>query len=77
MGAASILLYCAQDQSIASVILDSPYAELKTLCKELASSYKLVPKPLFNYLLGKVRSHILSVMGFDIFELSPVDAAPK
>lgn len=32
MGAASIIMYCANDPNIASIILDSPFAVLNEIC---------------------------------------------
>jgi hypothetical protein len=77
MGAASILLYASTDPAIASIILDSPFAELWELCTELAGSYKLIPSVLANYMLGKVRSKIRRTLGFDIGSVSPATQASQ
>jgi alpha-beta hydrolase superfamily lysophospholipase len=48
MGAVTALLYADRDPSIAGMVLDSPFADLKVLAKEIASGYARVP----NFILS-------------------------
>jgi hypothetical protein len=73
MGAASIILYASRDFKIASIIIDSPFAVLRELCRELAASYKLIPSALANYMLEKVRGKVKEMMGFDLYGLNPIN----
>ena len=43
MGAASAMLYTAQDPSIAGIVLDSPFASLPDIAEELALEYQKIP----------------------------------
>ena len=48
MGAVTALLHGDRDPSIAGLVLDSPFSNLRTLCNELASTYASVP----SFLVG-------------------------
>lgn len=53
MGAVTALLHGDRDPSIAGMVLDSPFSNLSTVCKDLAGSYKvpeLITGAAFNIL---------------------------
>ena len=53
MGAVTALLHGDRDPSIAGMVLDSPFSNLRTLCDELATSH-MVPK----FLVGAAMSFV-------------------
>ena len=67
MGAATAVLYAHQDPSIAGMVLDSGFASLGMLARELAESSELkVPKMVVSIALKMIRKSIKSRAGFDI-----------
>lgn len=82
MGAVASLLYAAKDPSIAALVLDSPFADLKQLCLELASSVLAsggirIPVFMINTVLSMVRSSVKKRTGLDLYTFRPVDIAPS
>jgi len=79
MGASTALLHADRDPSIAGLVLDSPFTDLKKLCEELVNKYtnSQVPSFLVRLLLEMVRSSISHNADFDIFEVSPKEHAPS
>lgn len=69
MGAATALLHSHRDPSIAAMVLDSPFSDLKQLAEEIVSNNTIVPKFLTSMALKMVRSSVQSNAGFDIFEI--------
>ena len=67
MGAATAVLYAQQDPSIAGMVLDSGFASLSMLARELAeqSEFK-VPKMVISLAMKMIRKSIKSRAGFDI-----------
>lgn len=67
MGAATAILFAHTDPSIAGMVLDSGFASLSQLARELAelSEFK-VPKMVVNLALKMIRKSIKSRAGFDI-----------
>jgi len=74
MGAATALLYAHRDPSIAALVLDSPFASLRQLAKELSSTVN-VPSFLTGLALRMVRSSVRARAKFDIFKLNPIGKA--
>merc|ERR1712137_1116051 len=74
MGASTALLHADRDPTIAGVVLDSPFSDLKVLCEELVDVYanSMVPKWAVAVALQMVRSSIKQHAAFDIFELAPI-----
>ena len=59
MGASAALLHSHRDHSIASLVLDSPFSDLKLLCEELVKHFvKVVPNFLFNFGMKMIRKSI-------------------
>jgi alpha/beta superfamily hydrolase len=58
MGAATALLHSSRDHSIAGLVLDSAFSDLKTLVQELARTHTKVPNFLVSTALGLVRGSV-------------------
>lgn len=74
MGASTALLHADRDPSIAGLVLDSPFSDLKVLCEELVDGYtnSRVPRWVTAIALQMVRSSISTHANFDIYDLAPV-----
>ena len=72
MGAVTALMYADRDPSIAALVLDSPFSNLKTLAEELCDSFISLPGFIKSAALGVVRSTIKDKANFDIFDLNPL-----
>jgi alpha/beta superfamily hydrolase len=74
MGACTALLHGDRDPSIAGMILDSPFASLKVLAKELATQRAgNVPSFVLSGILSFVRKTIKKKAFFDINDLVPIN----
>lgn len=73
MGAVTSLLHGDRDPSIAGMVLDSPFSNMKVLVGELAKQYTKIPSLLVSGALKLVRSTVKSKANFDLFDLSPID----
>lgn len=76
MGAVTALLHADRDHSIAGMVLDSPFCNLRQLASELAQSEYLsvkVPSWLLSAALALGRMRIKLLCNFDIDELSPIE----
>lgn len=74
MGASTALLHADRDPSIAGLVLDSPFSDLKVLCEELVDVYtnQKIPRWVVGIALHMVRSSIRQHAAFDIFDLAPI-----
>lgn len=72
MGAVTSLLHGDRDPSIAGMVLDSPFSDMKTLVNELAKSYTKIPSFLVSGAMKLIRNTIKSKAKFDILDLSPI-----
>lgn len=74
MGASTALLHADRDPSIAGVVLDSPFSDLKVLCEELVDVYVnfKIPRWVVGIALHMVRTSIKQNANFDIFDLVPI-----
>jgi len=78
MGAVTALLHGYRDPSIACMILDSPFASLQQLARELVDHSQIsIPKFAVGLALRMVRSSVKSRANFDINKLEPVKHADK
>lgn len=77
MGAVTALLHGDRDPSIAGMVLDSPFSNLKTLVTELGSTHTKIPKFLISSAMGLVRNSIRSRADFDCYDLKPIDHVSK
>ena len=58
MGAVTALLHGDRDPSIAGMVLDSPFSNLKDLCHELAADHSKVPRMFVGMAIGLVKKTI-------------------
>lgn len=74
MGASTALLHADRDPTIAGLVLDSPFSDLKVLCEELVDVYtnNKIPRWVVWIALEMVRSSISQHAAFDIFDLVPI-----
>ena len=73
MGAVTALMHADRDPSIAGLVLDSPFASLSRLSKELFRKYsKRIPTFLFSLAFALVKSTIKKKARFDISKIEPV-----
>ncbi|CAK0897832.1 unnamed protein product [Prorocentrum cordatum] len=77
MGAATALLHGHRDPSIAALILDSPFADLHQLAREVAVNLVFGRRPgvLVSAALRVLRSTIQKRSGLDMFRLKPIENA--
>lgn len=73
MGAATALMHGSRDPSIAGMVLDSPFADLRQLSDELAGNYAKVPKFILSTARKMIRKTIKTKANFDIHSLKPID----
>ena len=71
MGAVTALLYAERDLSIAAMVLDSPFADLKQLVKDLARTQSNVPNFLISGALKFVKKSVKKRAGFDLTNVKP------
>lgn len=75
MGAATALLHGHRDPSIAALILDSPFASLEMVVRELIDRMPIRCKLGFmvNTAMGMVRRSVQKRTGMDILKLKPIE----
>jgi len=75
MGAATALLHGHRDPSIAAMVLDSPFASLEQVVRELVDGAQIRHKPtvVINAVLKMLRKTIRKRTGLDIFRLKPIE----
>lgn len=75
MGAATALLHGHRDPSIAALILDSPFASLEMVVRELIDHMPIRCKLGFmvNTAMGMVRRSVRKRTGMDILKLKPIE----
>lgn len=75
MGAATALLHGHRDPSIAAMVLDSPFASLEQVARELIDGAQIRHKPtvVINAVLKLLRKTIRKRTGLDIFRLKPIE----
>eukprot|EP00358_Blepharisma_japonicum_P002893 CAMPEP_0202948700 /NCGR_PEP_ID=MMETSP1395-20130829/14295_1 /ASSEMBLY_ACC=CAM_ASM_000871 /TAXON_ID=5961 /ORGANISM="Blepharisma japonicum, Strain Stock R1072" /LENGTH=206 /DNA_ID=CAMNT_0049651013 /DNA_START=446 /DNA_END=1066 /DNA_ORIENTATION=+ len=73
MGAVTALLHGDRDPSIAGMVIDSPFSNLRVLSEELARMYaKNVPGFMLSAALSMIRKTVKKKAKFDINELDPM-----
>ena len=73
MGAVTALLHGDRDPSIAGMVIDSPFSNLKKLCMELAKTYTRVPGFVLSMAQSFIRKTIKKKAGFDLNHLNPME----
>jgi pimeloyl-ACP methyl ester carboxylesterase len=74
MGAVTAFFTMADDPTIAGAVCDSPFASLKQLIGELASTYR-APGFVTSMAVSYMGRKIKSLAGFNIKDLNPIKAA--
>ena len=77
MGAATAILYAANDKRISCVCADSAFSDFNILAKELVNSFIKMPNFIYSTLISFVRKTIIKKNGLDIYRLKPIDEAKK
>jgi pimeloyl-ACP methyl ester carboxylesterase len=81
MGAATALLHGERDPSIASMVLDSSFADLVMLAEEMVEKGRqqglFAPSLLVRIAIKFIRSSVQKSAHFDIKTLSPIEHADK
>lgn len=73
MGAVTALMHADRDPSIAGLVLDSAFSNLKTLSEELAKVYaQKVPSFAISAGISMIRKTIQTKANFDIEKLDPL-----
>jgi len=73
MGAVTAIMHGDRDPSIAGMVLDSPFTELKVLAEELCSNFTKIPKFILSGAMSLIRKTIQSKAKFDINDLIPMN----
>lgn len=58
MGAVTALMHADRDPSIAGLVLDSPFSNLRTLAEELAKNHSKVPSLVLSGAIAMIRKTI-------------------
>ena len=77
MGAVSALFSACNNLNIGPMVIDSPFASMKTLAHELAKKNSSLPNFILKFVYSKIRETIKEKAGFDINALKPINMAPK
>jgi pimeloyl-ACP methyl ester carboxylesterase len=79
MGAATALMHGDSDPSIAAMVLDSPFSDLRTLALDLCKkeTFGAVPQWLGDATLAMLRRSVQQRAGFDIYECTPIAHADR
>ena len=77
MGAATALMYSAQDLSIAGLVLDSPFSSLKNLINELAKDRVALPEFVVRQAIKWIKETIKEKADFNLDDVEPINYAEK
>jgi len=80
MGAVTALLYADKDPCLGAICVDSPFASLRRLSLELASSSRIpiaVPAFVVGMALAFVRMRVQALADFDIDDIMPAENAAR
>lgn len=78
MGAVTSILRAAEDHQLGACVLDSPFADLRTLAEEIVANTGFkIPSFIIDMSLELVRREVRARAEFDPHELMPIKCAPK
>ena len=77
MGAATAILYAAEDKRISCICADSSFSDFNILAKETVSKNIKLPGFIFSTAISFIRKTILKKNGLDIYELKPIEEVKK
>lgn len=72
MGAVTALMYCNEDPFISGIVIDSPFASLNVLIKELVNEQITLPSFIFDHAFKYVKDSVLEKAKFDINDIEPI-----
>lgn len=73
MGAVTALMHADRDPSIAGLVLDSPFSNLRILAEDLCKKYSSVPKFVMSAAMVFIKSTIKDKAKFNIDNLNPLE----
>ena len=73
MGAATALLHGDRDPSIAGMVLDSSFANLKQIAKEMAKIHTKIPSFVLSAAIKLINRSVKSRAKFDLNYLNPIE----
>ena len=77
MGAATAILFAANDKRISCICADSSYSDFNVLAKETVSKNIKIPNFVFSTAYSFVRKTIIKKNGLDICNLKPIEEVKK
>lgn len=77
MGASVAVLRAAKDHRLAACVLDSPFADLRTVANDLINQRVSLPQFMVDSVIEAMRSEVHENAGFDLQEVVPLRSAPK
>jgi dipeptidyl aminopeptidase/acylaminoacyl peptidase len=76
MGATTAVLAASADHSVAAVVADSPFGNLRQVIEELLTSRMSVPMFILNLAIENVLSEVQKRTGIDMNRIKPIEVAP-
>ncbi|MCK4908593.1 MAG: alpha/beta hydrolase [Planctomycetes bacterium] len=77
MGSAPLIYAAAENNGFKMLILDSPYADLTTMSREIMAKFKIIPRPI-SEVMRKISLCFVSLdVGFNIIKVSPKNQIPN
>jgi len=73
MGAVTALMHADRDPSIAGLVLDSPFSNLRTLAEDLCKKHSSIPKFVMSAAMVFIKSTIKDKAKFDLDKLNPLE----
>ena len=77
MGAATAILYSANDERIKCICADSSFSDFNVLAKEMVNKNIKLPNFIYSTAIAFVRKTIIKKNGLDIYNLKPIDEVDK
>ena len=77
MGAATAILFGAENDKISCVCADSSFSDFMTLAKELYNKNLNFPNFIFSTAISFIRRTIIKKNGLDIYNLKPIEEVQK
>ena len=77
MGAATTLMYAANDKRIKCICVDSPFADFKRLAKEMCLNVVKLPNLLIDGALSIISKTCKNKNNTDIYKIKPIDCVKE
>lgn len=77
MGAATAILFAANDERIKCICADSSFSDFNVLAKEMVNKNIKLPNFIFSTAISFLRKTIMKKNGLDISNLKPIDEVKK